>query len=86
MELPEGLDSLFVVVLVAAIVPLIVSAVPGRRVPEVVLLLVFGVVVGPDVLDLAQTELGDPADRQRRARVPLLRRGFRARPLGAAGR
>ncbi len=56
MELPEGLDSLFVVVLVAAIVPLIVSAVPGRRVPEVVLLLGAGVVVGPHVLDLAQTD------------------------------
>jgi Kef-type K+ transport system membrane component KefB len=56
MGLPEGLDSLFVVVLIAAIVPLTVSVVPGRRVPEVVLLLVLGVVVGPEVLDLAQTD------------------------------
>jgi Kef-type K+ transport system membrane component KefB len=55
MELPEGLDSLFVIVLVAAVVPLLVALIPGRRVPEVVLLLVFGVVVGPHVLDLAQT-------------------------------
>ncbi len=29
---------------------------PGPRVPEVVLLLVLGVVIGPDVLDLAHTE------------------------------
>ena len=56
MDLPEGLDSLFIIVLIAAIVPLIVSFVPGQRVPEVVLLLVFGVVVGPHVLDLAQTD------------------------------
>jgi Kef-type K+ transport system membrane component KefB len=56
MDLPEGLDSLFVIVLIAAIVPLIVSLVPGQRVPEVVLLLVCGVVVGPHVLDLAQTD------------------------------
>jgi Kef-type K+ transport system membrane component KefB len=56
MQLPEGLDSLFVIVLVSAVVPLIVSIVPGRRVPEVVLLLVFGVVVGPNVLDLAHTD------------------------------
>jgi Kef-type K+ transport system membrane component KefB len=56
MDLPEGLDSLFVVVLIAAVVPLIVTVVPGRRVPEVVLLLLFGVVVGPKVLDLAQTD------------------------------
>ncbi len=55
MELPEGLDSLFVIVLIAAVVPLIVSAVPRRRVPEVVLLLVLGTLVGPEVLDLAQT-------------------------------
>jgi Kef-type K+ transport system membrane component KefB len=56
MQLPEGLDSLFVIVLVAALVPLIVSLVPGRRIPEVVLLLLFGVLVGPHVLDLAQTD------------------------------
>ena len=55
MDLPEGLDSLLVVVLVAAIVPLIVSAVPGGGCPRW-FLLVFGVVVGPNVLDLAQTD------------------------------
>lgn len=55
MEIPEGLDSLFVVVLVAALAPLIVGLLPGPRVPEVVVLLVLGVVVGPHVLDIAET-------------------------------
>lgn len=56
MDLPEGLSSLFVIVLVAAIVPLVVAALPGPRIPEVVLLLVAGVIVGPEVLDVAQTQ------------------------------
>jgi Kef-type K+ transport system membrane component KefB len=55
VELPEGLDSLFVIVLVAALAPLVVGLLPGPRIPEVVVLLVLGVVIGPQVLDIAQT-------------------------------
>ena len=55
MELPEGLGSLFVIVLVAAITPLVAGAVRRPRIPEVVLLLVAGVVIGPEVLDVAET-------------------------------
>lgn len=56
MELPEGLDSLFVIVLVSALVPLLLAVLPGPRIAEVVVLLVGGVVVGPQVLDLAQVD------------------------------
>lgn len=56
MELPDGLESLFVIVLVAGLAPLIVAALPGPRLPEVVVLLVLGVVIGPDVLGWASTE------------------------------
>ena len=56
MELPGGLDSLFVIVLVSAFAPLIVALLPGPRIPEVVLLLGLGAVIGPNVLDIAQTE------------------------------
>ncbi|MGD9571332.1 MAG: cation:proton antiporter [Thermoleophilia bacterium] len=56
MELPEGLDSLLVMVVVAALAPIVAGLLPGPRIPEVVLLLVAGVVIGPEVLDLAQTE------------------------------
>lgn len=55
-SLPAGLESLFVIVLVAAAAPLMAGLLPGPRIPEVVLLLVGGVVVGPEVLDLAQTQ------------------------------
>jgi Kef-type K+ transport system membrane component KefB len=56
MELPVGLDSLLIIVAASALAPLVVGLLPGPKVPEVVLLLVLGVVIGPDVLDIAETE------------------------------
>jgi Kef-type K+ transport system membrane component KefB len=56
VELPEGLDSLFVIMLVSALVPVVLAMLPGPRIAEVVVLLVAGVVVGPEVLDLAQVD------------------------------
>ncbi len=55
--MPPGFASLVVVVVVAALAPIIVDLLPGRvRLPQVVLLLVAGVIVGPEILGLA-----DPA-------------------------
>ncbi|WP_243845010.1 cation:proton antiporter [Mumia sp. ZJ1417] len=50
------MESLFWIMLVAAIAPVVAAAMPRRLVPEVVLLLVGGIVVGPFVLDLAGVE------------------------------
>lgn len=55
MELPDGLDSLAIIILVAALAPLILSILPGPRIPEVAVLIVAGVVLGPHVLDVVQT-------------------------------
>ena len=55
-ELTQALQSLFVVALVAALAPVIVGLVPRLRVPQVVVLLVGGVIVGPQVLNLAEPE------------------------------
>src|SRR4051812_40228649 len=55
-ELTRALESLFVVALVAAIAPLIVGLLPRARVPQVVVLIIGGVVVGPQVLDLADPQ------------------------------
>ncbi len=55
-ELTQALQSLFVVALVAALAPLIVGLVPRLRVPQVVVLIVGGVLVGPQALDLAEPE------------------------------
>ena len=55
-ELGRGLDSLLIVALVAALAPLIVGLLARLRIPQVVVLIVGGVVVGPEVLDLADPD------------------------------
>ena len=54
MTIPEGLHSLFVITLIAAVAPLIVARMPGPCMPEVVLLIVLGIIVGPSVLGIAE--------------------------------
>ncbi|MCE3274545.1 MAG: putative solute/hydrogen antiporter [Propionibacteriaceae bacterium] len=56
--------SLFWIVLCAVVAPLLAGVVPRRLVPEVVLLLVFGVIIGPKVLDLAELDGGIEALRE----------------------
>ncbi|MEU8223163.1 cation:proton antiporter [Kribbella sp. NPDC048915] len=55
-ELGSGLTSLFVVTLVAAVTPILVGLLGRFRIPQVVLLLIGGVVVGPHVLGLADPD------------------------------
>ena len=50
MSLQEGLDTLLVVSLVAALAPLAAGLLHRLRVPQVVLLILGGILVGPDVL------------------------------------
>ena len=53
MDLPTGLETLGVAAAVAAIAPVLVAWLPGPRIPQVVVLLVGGVLVGPQVLGWA---------------------------------
>jgi len=55
MDLTKGLDDLVAVALVAALAPLIVAMLPGPRIPQVVIFLFGGVLIGPHVLGLADT-------------------------------
>ncbi|MFG1812906.1 cation:proton antiporter [Kribbella sp. NPDC049174] len=55
-ELGLGLTSLFVVVLVAALTPVLVGLFGRLRIPQVVVLILGGVVIGPEVLDLADPD------------------------------
>src|ERR1700733_14390081 len=55
MDLTKGLDDLVAVALVAALAPLVVAALPGPRIPQVVIFLLGGVLIGPHVLGLAET-------------------------------
>lgn len=48
----EGIDTLLYVGIVSALAPIIAALIPGRRVPQVVILILGGIVLGPQVLDL----------------------------------
>jgi Kef-type K+ transport system membrane component KefB len=50
MSLQDGLDTLLVVSLVAAVAPLAAGLLQRAKVPQVVMLILGGIVVGPDVL------------------------------------
>ncbi len=52
MDLSTTINTLLVIAVVSAAAPLLVALLPWLRVPQVVLLIAGGIVVGPEVLDL----------------------------------
>ncbi len=54
MNLQQGLDTLLVVAIVAAAAPLLSGLIPQGRVPQVVVLIVGGILVGPQILGWAE--------------------------------
>jgi len=55
VDLNQGLVDLVAVALVAALAPLVVAILPGPRIPQVVIFLVGGVLIGPHGLGVAET-------------------------------
>ena len=53
MDLARGLETLLLAAVVAALAPMLVALLPGPRIPQVVVLLAGGVLVGPQVLSWA---------------------------------
>ena len=53
MDLARGLETLLVAAVVAALAPVLVALLPGPRIPQVVVLLAGGVLIGPQVLGWA---------------------------------
>ena len=51
----RGLETLLAVSLVAAIAPVLVAALPGPPIPQVVILILGGILIGPHVLGLGST-------------------------------
>ena len=51
----KGLETLLAVALVAALAPIIVAALPGPRIPQVVVLIFSGILIGSHGLGLADT-------------------------------
>ena len=54
MDLARGLETLLLAAVVAALAPMLVALLPGPRIPQVVVLLVGGVLIGPQVLGWAE--------------------------------
>jgi Kef-type K+ transport system membrane component KefB len=55
MDELTGLETLFVVAAVSAVAPIIAVLLPGQRIPQLILLIVGGVLIGPEVLGLEVT-------------------------------
>jgi Kef-type K+ transport system membrane component KefB len=55
VDVTQGLQSLLAVFLVAAVTPVLVAALPGPRIPQVVFFLIGGVIIGPHALGVADT-------------------------------
>src|ERR1039457_7736640 len=51
----HGLETLLAVALAAARAPIIAAALPKSRVPQVVILILFGILIGPHGLGFADT-------------------------------
>ena len=66
----EAALSLFWIAVVAVLAPLLSALVPRRLIPEAVLLLIFGVMIGPHVLDLAKP--GEAVDAFRELGLGML--------------
>ena len=62
--MPATVESLFWITLCAALAPLLVALVLRRLVPEVVVLLALGVLIGPHALELAVADEGVDALRE----------------------
>ena len=55
MNVLQGLNDLLAVALVAALTPLLVAILPGPKIPQVVVFLIGGILIGPHVVGLAET-------------------------------
>jgi Kef-type K+ transport system membrane component KefB len=83
---PGAGESLFWITLCAVLAPLLAGLAFRRRVPEVVLLLALGVVIGPNVLDLAAAGEGVTMLRELGLGMLFLLAGYELDPVELTGR
>lgn len=83
---PAVATSLFWIVVAAVVAPIVAGAVPRRLVPEVVLLLVAGIVIGPHALGIAQVDGGIEMLRELGLGLLFLLAGYEIDPTELRGR
>lgn len=83
---PAVATSLFWIVVAAVVAPIVAGAVPRRLVPEVVLLLVAGIVIGPNALGIAQVDGGIEMLRELGLGLLFLLAGYEIDPTELRGR
>lgn len=84
--MPGPAESIFWIALCAVLAPLIAALVLRGKVPEVVLLLVLGVLIGPHVLELAVTAEGVDMLRELGLGMLFMLAGYELEPAELAGR
>ena len=84
--MPSPAESLLWISIAAVLAPLLALLVPRRLVPEVVLLLAFGVVIGPNVLDIAAQDQAISLLRELGLGMLFLLAGYEIEPAELAGR
>ncbi|MGY2704508.1 cation:proton antiporter [Nocardioides sp. HB32] len=84
--MPGAGESLFWIALCAVLAPLLVGLVLRNKVPEVVLLLVLGVLIGPNVLELAVAGEGVTMLRELGLGMLFLLAGYEVEPAELVGR
>ncbi len=55
-SMPSLLESLFAVAVIAGVAPILTAVLPGPSIPQVVFLLLGGILIGPEVLDFADPD------------------------------
>src|SRR5262245_4389323 len=81
-----SIESLFWISLASVVAPLVAGVVPRRLLPEVVLLLVLGVVIGPYGADLAEPDEAIDMLSDLGLAMLFLQAGFEIDPAELTGR
>jgi Kef-type K+ transport system membrane component KefB len=84
--MPSSIESLSWIALCAVIAPLLAGIVPRRLVPEVVLLLAAGILIGPHAFDLAATDEAIGMLRELGLSMLFLLAGYEIEPRELTGR
>ena len=83
VDVHSAVVTLLVIAVIAVVAPIAIALLPGPRIPQVVVLLLGGMLIGPQGLRIGSPEsVADPG--RRRARLPVPPGRLRGRPAAPA--